>query len=301
MALMSSLASVMLETIDRAGGYPRSICGICLALLGLAGCGLENALDAWNMKPVGEASTGEVGTSSTGALEDSTGGSGEEEGSSTALVGTSSGGSTESDGVSVGSTSSDESTGAAAGCGPEAECDDAKQANCYNCARDRLVFVTSEQYQGDFGSMPGLDDRCNQLAYKAGLLIGTQKRFNVWISTSEVDAVDRFYHSPGRYVLVSGEIFAESWDALVAGDILHPLNIDENGAEQNRIVWTDTLPSGRKVDGSTHCDDWSSSELSTEASYGYSSESDGQWTHVLDGTSPTYCTEVASLYCIEFV
>lgn len=298
---MRSVASAVLETICRAGGYPRSGCGIFLVLLGLPACGLENAVDAWNAKPMEELSTGEASTSGAGESGGSSGGTDGDEGASTALVSATTSTGAETDGLTSGSTSPSESTGEPAGCGPEAECDDAKQANCFNCARDRLVFVTSEQYQGDFGSMPGLDDRCNQLADKAGLLIGKDKRFNVWISTSDVDAIDRFYHSPGRYVLVNGEIFAESWEAIVAGELLHPLNIDENGAEHNSIVWTDTRPDGRKVAGSTHCDDWSSSELSTEANYGYSSESDGQWTHVVDGTSPTYCTEVASLYCIEFV
>lgn len=285
----------------RSRAYQRSI----WLLIVVPGCGLEHAVDAWNEKPASEASTGGEGGTTTSDASSSTGGSGAFDGSSEAggvdtdmVLAT--GTSAETGDPAASSGGPETATGEPVGCSAEAECDDSKQVGCYNCIRDRLVFVTSQQVQGNFGSMPGLDDLCNQLAAKAGLLIDNKKRFSVWISTSEIDAVDRFYHSPGRYVLTNGEIFAESWDAIIAGEILRPLNVDENGSEMNSIVWTDTLPNGRRVTDSTHCDDWSSNQLATEANYGYSSKSDGQWTRVSDGTSPTYCAEDAALYCFEF-
>jgi hypothetical protein len=160
--------------------------------------------------------------------------------------------------------------------------------------------VTSESVQGDFG-IDGLDDLCNQLAADAGLLINGKKRFKPWISTSTQDAVDRFHHSPGRYVLVNGAIFASSWDAIIAGELQHPLNIDENGAEVAGTVWTNTLPNGRAVPDSNHCKDWSVKDEFSTACYGYSTDVDEQWTLATDGTCPTQCGDVAALYCLEFM
>lgn len=284
----------------------------------LAGCGLERDLEAWNDKYRGGNSTGEgssgmtnaagpSGGTDTGTSSSDMGGSGETSttpettgappesgtlttGSSASSVGAS------SDASSEGST-----TGSSPGCSETDECDDEKSVDCHACIRDRLVFVTSVNVEGDFGIKPGLDDLCNQLASDAGLLIDHKKRFRPWISTSTQDAIDRFHHSPGRYVLVNGDIFAASWDAIIAGELQHPLNIDENGAEKSDIVWTNTLPDGRAAPNSDHCGDWSVNNQSSSACFGYSTNVDGQWTHATDGTCPTQCGDAAALYCLEFV
>lgn len=281
---------------------------VALAACTLIACGLENAVEGWNGKPYGEESTGHttmgLGTTGPGSMTGGTDpGETESAGTSTSgVVPVTASTSAATDGPPGTSTGPETTTttGEPIGCGPEAECDDAKQANCWQCTRDRLVFVTSALVQGDFGTKPGLDDLCNQLAMKAGLLVEGQKRFKVWISTSGEDAIDRFYHSPGRYVLVNGEIFAQSWESLIAGEIEHPLNIDENGNEVSDVVWTDTQPDGRAIGDSPHCDDWSSKDLSVKANYGYSTEIDGEWTQAADGSSPTVCADIAALYCFEF-
>lgn len=164
---------------------------------------------------------------------------------------------------------------------------------------DRLVFVTSRVVRGNFAAeFGGHDGLCNLLADEAGLAVGGAPHFKAWLATKEQDAVERIEHSPGRYVLVSGETFAESWDALVAGLLQHPLSVDERGYIVNELVWTDTMPNGHAVQG-THCEDWTSKGDHLEAAFGYSSDADGQWTHVVDGTSPALCGSSAALYCIE--
>jgi len=275
-------------------------------LLGLPACGLENAVDAWNAKPMEELSTGEASTSGVGESGGSSGGTGvvegtgEAEGSSTGAAvpaSTSTGADTHE--LSTGPASSSEGTGEPAGCGPQAECDDAKQANCFNCTRDRLVFVTSKSVRGDFAAEFGYDGLCNLLADEAGLVKDGVPHFKTWIATSTMDAVERLQHSSGRYVFINGEIFAENWDAIIAGDLKRALSFDEYGQEVNDLVWTDTMPDGRAVPDSSHCADWTSKGDELEASYGYSSDADGQWTHVIDGTSPALCGSSAALYCVE--
>ena len=136
------------------------------------------------------------------------------------------------------------------------ECDDPGDTKCYKCVRDRIVFITSEQVWGDFSdmSLANLDYWCNHLAAVQGLLTNNQPRFKTWVSTSQESAAERIFHSPGRYVLMNGLVFAESWDALMAGHILNPLNVDEKSEKGKSGAFTDTRPDGTAMPG-THCDD----------------------------------------------
>ena len=72
---------------------------------------------------------------------------------------------------------------------------------------------------------------------------------------SAQSAGERIFHSRGRYVLRNGLVFAESWDALMAQQILNPLNVDENSQTRHYPVWTGTRPDGTAAADATHCDD----------------------------------------------
>jgi len=100
-------------------------------------------------------------------------------------------------------------------------------------------------------------------------------------------------------VLRNGLVFAQSWDAMVAGEILNPLNVDENSETQNAIVWTDTRPDGTAMPGS-HCEDWTAEAFESWAYWGDSLAMDGNWTlYVGDASNPTVCLDSAALYCFE--
>ncbi len=181
------------------------------------------------------------------------------------------------------------------------ECDDPGDTRCFECVRDRLVFVTSEDVQGDFWtwSPQNLDYWCNHLAAVAGLITDNKFRFKTWISTSEESAAERIFHSRGRYVLRNGLVFAESWDALMAQQILNPLNVDENSQTRNTAVFTDTRPDGTAMPGS-HCDDWQSDSFDTLVYWGLSAATDASWTlYVGDATNPVSCDIASALYCFE--
>ncbi len=220
------------------------------------------------------------------------------------------GGASASSGHGAGTSSTSDSgaagsTGPAAVCGDgvvegDEECDDPGDTACFNCIRDRLVFITSmTNIQGNFLSETGIKYYCNHLAAVAGLLNGNEARFMPWISTSDMSAADRLYHSPGRYVLRNGLVFAMSWDALMAGEILNPLNVDENSQTQNNGAWTDTRPDGTPMPG-THCNDWTSDSDELLAYYGRPDAVDGSWTlYVGDATNPIGCSDGRALYCFE--
>ncbi len=204
------------------------------------------------------------------------------------------------------STTDPATTGPSPVCGDgviegDEECDDPGETSCTKCVRDRLVFVTSNSmFPGNFGDEAAdIDFDCNQLAAFAGLVISNERRFKTWISTSHESAADRIYHSPGRYVLRNGLVFAESWDAMIAGQILNPLNVDENSQTQHVIVWTDTLPDGSTMPGD-HCADWTSYDWESWAYWGDSDAMDINWTlYVGEASNPTVCLDAASLYCFE--
>lgn len=291
--------------------------GLSLMCVTLGACGLQRDWEAWQdltatssdteMSATGPGSTSGSGSSSSsgGTTVD-----GSETGHTEASVGESTGstGDTGSTGSTGGETTgATETTGPVAVCGDgvvagEEECDDPGDTACFNCFRDRLVFVTSKfDFRGDFSLGPqSLDYWCNHLAALAGLLpVGQKGRFKPWISTSEGSAAERLHHSKGRYVLRNGLVFALNWDALVAGEILNALNVDENSQTRQVTVWTDTAPDGSALPGE-HCNDWTSDSGELLASYGESFALDGSWTlSVGEATNPDYCVGMSALYCFE--
>ena len=81
------------------------------------------------------------------------------------------------------------------------ECDDGNVVEAdgclNNCTREWLVFVTSDFVNADFGGVIGADYECRHRATK--LFLPNGERYKAWISTSEVQPVDRLYHTRGRH------------------------------------------------------------------------------------------------------
>lgn len=119
-----------------------------------------------------------------------------------------------------------------------------------------LVFVTSEPYASDLGGTFNYDVECNRAASAAGIndddLNGT--RFAVWLSdasdvTPPVDAPTR------GFVRLDGKPVADTVAGLLAGAILNPIAIDENGGSvSDDDVMTGTLASG--AGSPDTCSDW---------------------------------------------
>ena len=111
-------------------------------------------------------------------------------------------------------------------------CDDGNAIpgdGCQECAKDSIVFISSETYKGfSLGGLYGADQRCQSLAAKAGL--ENPLTFKAWLSTPEMSAADRLLHSRGRYVLVNGLVVAQDWDALTSGALDNPIMVDEHSA-----------------------------------------------------------------------
>ena len=187
--------------------------------------------------------------------------------------------------------------------GPTPEdCDDANDIpddGCSQCGRDRLVFVTSEEYKGGvFGGLDGADQRCRSLAAQAGL--PNFAGFKAWLSDSRTSAAERLFHSRGRYVLVNGLVVADSWDDLVAGELQNPISTTQLSESKDYVAWTGTNPDGSAIQGADHCGDWAGNLVANKGYLGYTEAVSAEWTLAMsDVGQPQGCFTDLALYCFE--
>jgi cysteine-rich repeat protein len=181
------------------------------------------------------------------------------------------------------------------------ECDDQNNDpadGCHTCYRTRRVFITSESYQGaQFMGLAGADQRCRSLAAQAGLM--NAPKFKAWLSDSQTSAKERLHHARGRYELINGLLVADNWDALVAGNLVNPINVTEKSETFNTGVFTSTNPDGSTAEGTDHCADWTAQELANKAFWGASSEISADWTIADSPVNPQECGSHRALYCFE--
>ena len=194
------------------------------------------------------------------------------------------------------------------------ECDDGNAAGSdacgETCLRDtHYVFVSSLRYAaGAIGGLAKADEACNTLALNAKL----PGSYRAWLSNGAVSPATRFSKSLERaYVLPyseqlgAAELVAESWTDLVDGDLVHPINVDEDGEVlavgtacdvENQLAWTATSRSAGPYDASGHCQAWSTSNDDVFGVAGLIDSTDVAWT---EGCPKVSCEIAAHLYCFE--
>jgi len=168
----------------------------------------------------------------------------------------------------------------------------------------KRVFVTSLRYSADLRSAGGqatglasADAICQTLA-DASSLGGT---FRAWISTTQVDAIDRVT-GPGPWYRMDGAVVFANRAALGTTP-LAAISIDEKGGHPDPYYesWTGTALGGHRAPlgarQSVTCYDWTSTIDSTSVGgvLGVYGEGPGE----LDGTG-TQWTEYATGYCSPF-
>jgi cysteine-rich repeat protein len=204
--------------------------------------------------------------------------------------------------TSTGDDTTSGTTAQAAVCGDgvvegDETCDDMNSVpddGCNNvCAKDSLIFVTSQVYPGAINGLAGADQRCRMLAAIAGL--PRFDTFRAWLSTAESSAADRLLHSHGRYVLVNTLVVAENWDGLVSGTLLHPIDVDEMSQTQSTRSWTGTLVTGEPAFASDFCDGWTTFSGDLTGSTGIVPAVDATWSFF----GEVSCDADLHLICIE--
>ncbi|MGB1277712.1 MAG: hypothetical protein ACPG77_18350, partial [Nannocystaceae bacterium] len=159
---------------------------------------------------------------------------------------------------------------------------------------------TDEDFHGDMKKMSNIsgikvaDSVCRTRANAAGLK--TDADFIAWLSDDETSPAQRFFRSPGRYVLPDGTVVANSWADLTDGTLQNPILMSSTKEyPQPSTIWTNTNPDGTAA--SEHsCENWSSIELGTESILGLMAKTDSEWTSVdmLLG-----CLGISYIYCFE--
>ena len=182
------------------------------------------------------------------------------------------------------------------------ECDDGNldpDDGCSDtCALDRRVFVTSELFKGgDFESLYLADALCANFADDQGWPDGL--KYRAWLSDSTTDARDRFTRGRGRLVMTNGLVFAQSWSALLAGQLDNPLEVTEKSETYHGGVWTGTRPNGTAVPEAEYCEDWATEMALKTGHYGYSDRTTAEWTLAEGFDQPSPCIADYALYCFQ--
>lgn len=260
------------------------------AVLTLSGC------TAWLYDPAPLAESGSEGGTSLLEGSSSTG-----EGSMTSMTTTGSGGGTEgtteavastgfttneSDGSTTGTDTGSSSSGDASStgesprpdpCVPDQWGKDNPGDGCLGGEKVRLIFVTSNSYDGNLGGLAGADGKCNEMAQAAGYK-GT---FKAWLSSAWGEAaVSRMAGSPMAELPIirpDGAKVADSWLNFVSGwwsdcpectlvdadRLLHEISVTEKGtvvSGQAAKIWSASFPDGSRASLSIldTCHDWTS-------------------------------------------
>ena len=137
-------------------------------------------------------------------------------------------------------------------------CDDGNATpddGCQECAKDSIVFITSESYQGyALDGLYGADQRCRSLAAKANLQ--RPLTFRAWASAPRRCPPQIACYTPGP---VHSDKRARGRAKLGRADLgalQNPIVVDENSQTKEDYVWTGSLPDGQPALGSDFCGEW---------------------------------------------
>ena len=162
-----------------------------------------------------------------------------------------------------------------------------------SCKLDgKVIFVTSETYNGDLGGLDGADAKCNAHALEAG--VANAGKFMAWLSTEDHSPASRMTHYAGRYVLLDGGVIvAESWEDLTDGMLAEAIDIDETGAKKSGEVWTGTTAAGQAAP--LRCLDWTYAMSDEGGLHGLVPAKNAEWTE----KDAMGCSYFAYLICVE--
>ena len=151
----------------------------------------------------------------------------------------------------------------------------------------KIVFVTSDTFTGDFGSDSDADVLCQIRAQNAGLA----GSYRAWLSGSAGPSSQKV--ADARYVRTDGRTVANSRADFLDGSIANPINLDAVGNAHSGDVWTGTLADGSASDRT--CSQWTIGDTTERGVCGSTAFVDGRWT---DNLVPS-CSTRLRLFCLE--
>lgn len=170
---------------------------------------------------------------------------------------------------------------------------------CKAAIEGKIVFVTSQCWQGNFGSVQQADMLCQTAAENGELAHLGSPSFRAWLSDSVNDAKAHALDSEyvGMYISPLNDVIAFNNADLLDGIISHCINCTEFKEQivepQARYVWTGTETNGTvDVHGDT-CTCWTSCDAL--GNMGLCHFADSYWTNYTSFD----CNNTARLYCIQ--
>jgi cysteine-rich repeat protein len=187
------------------------------------------------------------------------------------------------------------------------QCDDGNGMAGDGCsdtctAEGKLVFASSELYNGNLGGLMGADAKCQALADAANLG-GT---YMAWISTNMGSPSTRFTQSALPYITVTGVVIANDWADLIDGSLAAPIDVTETGGlvpvatvgcqgGGHQLAWSATTPAGAIGNAMQTCQGWTNGAMG-QSNWGRATNINAGWTNFCQGNS---CAATAALYCFE--
>ncbi|MFZ6182429.1 hypothetical protein [Nannocystis pusilla] len=172
----------------------------------------------------------------------------------------------------------------------------------------RLLFITTQAYDGELGGVSGADLKCHAAASEAGL--PHSNAYRAWISDDFQSPVTRFeqWELAVPLILSGGLVVAEDLlDLVDNGPRIGIARTELGDSLIQQPVWTNTSAFGETFSISDHCEAWlSASDLATarqglnalavEDGPDWESWRDERWwTSYLNQR----CNKLAHLYCID--
>ena len=167
------------------------------------------------------------------------------------------------------------------------------------------AFVTSINYKPQLGGLSGADSLCSGRAASSSALPQLSGRqWRAWLSTSSVDAIDRFTAIGKTLPIKSPDglstIGSSLNDITTAEVLLQPISQDEEG--NNTLgsveVWTGTKADGTKTLTGDFCMNWTTQVNTSVTENGLTDNTTSSWTET--NFFPN-CTLSYRLYCMEHI
>jgi hypothetical protein len=171
----------------------------------------------------------------------------------------------------------------------------------------RIVFVTSQTFDGDLGGLGGADLRCQLAAQAAGLQ--GHAGYRAWLSDGQSSPLDRLDFGPEPVVLLDGVRVAPDLAGLIAPGPEVGIRVTElRTTILGASVWTNTAVDGEVFSAADHCGGWTAATM-TSARCGLNAVPElpadtwAQWHAERAWTSAfaRECWVPQRLYCIEGV
>ena len=179
------------------------------------------------------------------------------------------------------------------------------------CTPHKVVFATTQVFDGNMGGLAGADAKCQAAAVAAGLP-GT---YLAWLSDNTGSPATRFTKSMIPYVNRSGVQVADNWADVVDGTLDFainksefntqpgvgtascPLNFPDANPKVVGLTYTGTGTNGTLFNAALHCNNWSSNSANDSSGGGHwSSYLSGKWTTLVCVYG---CHNKEALYCFQ--